>query len=47
MGGSSDSGLSRQTFDEFLIEIMGFWSPDDVKRKLALLGQADIGNLIL
>jgi hypothetical protein len=32
---------------KFLLEIMGFWSPDYVERKLALLRQADIKNLIL
>jgi predicted nuclease of restriction endonuclease-like RecB superfamily len=31
----------------FLVEIMGFWSADYVARKLALLGQANIDNLIL
>jgi hypothetical protein len=31
----------------FLIEIMGFWSADYVARKLALLRQANLANLIL
>lgn len=31
----------------FLIEIMGFWSAEYITRKLALLGQANIDNLIL
>jgi len=32
---------------KFLLEIMGFWSPEYVQRKLALLRQADIRRLIL
>ena len=31
----------------FLVEIMGFWSAEYVTRKLALLRQAKLGNLIL
>jgi predicted nuclease of restriction endonuclease-like RecB superfamily len=31
----------------FLVEIMGFWSPEYIARKLALLGEAKITNLIL
>lgn len=31
----------------FLVEVMGFWSPEYVARKLALLREAKIANLIL
>src|SRR5262249_49683383 len=42
--------LLRHRFDEsrqFLIEIVGFWTADYLEKKLARLGSAKIGNLIL
>jgi uncharacterized protein len=44
-----DFCLRHRLFPErkFLLEIAGFWSADYLRRKLALLRQASIGNLIL
>jgi uncharacterized protein len=41
--------LRHRLFPErrFFVEVMGFWSPDYLARKLALLQQANLGNLIL
>lgn len=41
--------LRHRLFPErsFLVEIMGFWSPEYVRRKLGLLRQANLTNLIL